>query len=207
MSASSLTSWTSASRSSLFDCSSECSSSKFRSKWSSMARLPRPVMMRMSVSPAATASSTTYWIDGLSTTGSISLGWLFVAGRKRVPSPAAGMTAFLTVAPSSLGARRRSRARRYPSARGTLVADIGWFVAFVGLVEGRVARIESQLLALHEPPQVGEVSCDDEQRHHGDHDDVARLVAGEDHRDRERDRHADRGDGRLVRDSRQDDPQ
>ncbi len=61
-----------------------------------MARLPRPVMMRMSVRPAATASSTTYWIDGLSTTGSISFGWLFVAGRNRVPRPAAGMTAFLT---------------------------------------------------------------------------------------------------------------
>src|SRR5450432_3078227 len=52
-------------------------------------------MMRMSVRPAATASSTTYWIDGLSTTGSISFGWLLVAGRNRVPRPAAGMTAFL----------------------------------------------------------------------------------------------------------------
>ena len=31
----------------------ECSSSKLRSKWSSIARLPRPVMIRMSVSPAA----------------------------------------------------------------------------------------------------------------------------------------------------------
>src|SRR4029078_12269552 len=31
---------------------------------------------------------------GLSTSGSISLGWAFVAGRKRVPRPAAGNTAF-----------------------------------------------------------------------------------------------------------------
>ena len=46
--------------------------------------------------PAATASSTTYWIDGLSTTGSISFGWLLVAGRNRVPSPAAGITAFFS---------------------------------------------------------------------------------------------------------------
>src|SRR6266851_9808635 len=30
---------------------------------------------------------------GLSTRGSISLGWAFVAGRKRVPRPAAGKTA------------------------------------------------------------------------------------------------------------------
>src|SRR6266700_1062823 len=61
-----------------------------------MARLPRPVITRMSVSPAPTASSTTYWIDGLSTIGSISFGWLLVAGRNRVPRPAAGITAFVT---------------------------------------------------------------------------------------------------------------
>src|SRR6266508_2287224 len=48
----------------------------------------------MSDRPARTASSTTYWIAGLSTRGSISFGWAFVAGRNRVPSPAAGMTAF-----------------------------------------------------------------------------------------------------------------
>ena len=46
--------------------------------------------------PARTASSTTYWIAGLSTTGSISLGWALVAGRNRVPSPAAGITAVVT---------------------------------------------------------------------------------------------------------------
>ena len=40
--------------------------------------------------PGATASSTTYWIDGLSTTGSISFGWLLVAGRNRVPEPRGG---------------------------------------------------------------------------------------------------------------------
>ena len=34
--------------------------------------------------PARTASSTTYWIAGLSTIGSISLGCALVAGRKRV---------------------------------------------------------------------------------------------------------------------------
>src|SRR2546428_3544473 len=58
-----------------------------------MAFLPRPVTMMIFVSPAATASSTTYWMIGLSTSGSISLGWAFVAGRKRVPRPAAGKTA------------------------------------------------------------------------------------------------------------------
>src|SRR6266542_7159427 len=43
--------------------------------------------------PAATASSTPYWMMGLSTSGSISFGCALVAGRKRVPSPAAGNTA------------------------------------------------------------------------------------------------------------------
>src|SRR3954468_19879374 len=46
--------------------------------------------------PAAQASSTAYWITGLSTSGSISFGWALVAGRKRVPHPAAGKTAFRT---------------------------------------------------------------------------------------------------------------
>ena len=52
-------------------------------------------MMTCSI-PAATASSTAYWITGLSTRGSISFGWAFVAGRKRVPQPAAGKTALRT---------------------------------------------------------------------------------------------------------------
>ena len=69
------------------------SSSGTESKWFEIAFLLRPMMTRMSVMPAAAASSTTYWIAGLSTTGSISLGIALVAGRKRVPSPAAGMTA------------------------------------------------------------------------------------------------------------------
>src|SRR4051812_39402353 len=51
--------------------------------------------MRTSSRPADAASSTTYWIAGLSTTGSISLGAALVAGRNRVPRPAAGMTALL----------------------------------------------------------------------------------------------------------------
>jgi hypothetical protein len=34
---------------------------------------------------------------GLSTIGSISLGMVLVAGKKRVPNPAAGITAFLTL--------------------------------------------------------------------------------------------------------------
>src|SRR5678809_537345 len=50
----------------------------------------------ISSSPEATASSTTYWMVGLSTSGSISFGCALVAGRKRVPRPAAGKTATLT---------------------------------------------------------------------------------------------------------------
>src|SRR5512135_3666923 len=60
-----------------------------------MARLPRPVTKIMSVMPAAAASSTAYWMSGLSTIGSISLGEALVTGRKRVPRPATGKTAFV----------------------------------------------------------------------------------------------------------------
>src|ERR1700731_3566446 len=52
-------------------------------------------MMMFSI-PDATHSSTTYLISRLSTTGSISLGCALVAGRNRVPSPAAGSTALRT---------------------------------------------------------------------------------------------------------------
>ncbi len=69
------------------------SSSGTESKWFEIAFLLRPMITRMSVMPACAASSTTYWIAGLSTTGSISLGIALVAGRNRVPRPAAGMTA------------------------------------------------------------------------------------------------------------------
>src|SRR3954464_4355353 len=61
-----------------------------------MDALLRPMTTRTSSSPARAASSTTYWMAGLSTTGSISLGVALVAGRNRVPRPAAGMTAFVT---------------------------------------------------------------------------------------------------------------
>src|SRR2546421_10266358 len=55
--------------------------------------------MMMDSTPDSTASSTPYWMTGLSTRTSISLGCALVAGRKRVPSPAAGNTA-LRMTPS-----------------------------------------------------------------------------------------------------------
>src|SRR5437899_2090106 len=61
-----------------------------------MALLPRPVTIMMFCTPECLASSTPYWINGLSTRGSISLGIALVAGRNRVPSPAAGNTALRT---------------------------------------------------------------------------------------------------------------
>ena len=92
----------SASASSLPPAASVASSSGERSKWSSTVFLDRPVTMRTSSMPAATASSTTYWIPGLSTRGIISLGVALVAGRKRVPRPAAGMTALRTRMPATV---------------------------------------------------------------------------------------------------------
>ena len=48
----------------------------------------------MSVSiQAAIASSTAYWMSGLSTIGSNSFGIALVAGKNRVPKPATGNTA------------------------------------------------------------------------------------------------------------------
>ena len=72
------------------------SSSTFRSKWSSMLVLLRAVTISTSVRPAAAASSTTYWMAGVSMTGSISFGIALVAGTNLVPRPAAGMTALET---------------------------------------------------------------------------------------------------------------
>src|SRR6266446_4348282 len=63
-----------------------------------MAFLPRPVTRMIFETPEATASSTPYWMIGLSTMGSISFGCALVAGRKRVPRPAAGKTALRTLA-------------------------------------------------------------------------------------------------------------
>src|SRR6476661_10484610 len=152
MSARSDANCTSFKRSCLPALSRKCSSSKLRSKWSSIARLLRPVMIRMSVSPARTASSTTYWIAGLSTTGSISLGELFVAGRKRVPRPAAGITALRTGCigvPSAAPMRGRLSGRR---------------------------RAEVDLLAAQQASDVTEVADDHQQGERGDRDDLPRVV-------------------------------
>src|SRR5271155_1360870 len=62
-----------------------------------MARLLRPLTKIRSVMPAAAASSTANWISGLSTMGSISFGLALVAGRKRLPSPATGNTALVSL--------------------------------------------------------------------------------------------------------------
>src|SRR2546421_546057 len=66
-----------------------------------MARLLRPVTKIISVMPAAAASSSAYWMSGLSTTGIISFGLALVTGRKRLPKPATGNTAFLSLAISA----------------------------------------------------------------------------------------------------------
>ena len=67
-----------------------------------MARLPPPVTMITCSIPLAIASSTPYWIVGLSTSGSISFGCALVTGRKRVPRPAAGKIALRTVMADNL---------------------------------------------------------------------------------------------------------
>ena len=107
---SSLDSRTLASRSVSPFASRAASSSGAASKWSASERLERPVMSRTSSRPARTASSTTYWIAGLSTIGSISLGVAFVAGRNLVPRPAAGMTALWMVMTGTVAGASGDRA-------------------------------------------------------------------------------------------------
>src|SRR5450755_612380 len=107
-----------------------------------MDRLLRPVIIRTSSSPARVASSTTYWMAGLSTTGSISLGVALVAGRNRVPIPAAGITALVM----QHGAGR--------DERGCPVE----VVEVVGVVEVMLQTVVGHLLALgdlavHRPGQ------------------------------------------------------
>jgi hypothetical protein len=65
-------------------------------KWSSIAPLPRPVTNTTRSMPARASSSTTCCTTGLPPTGSISFGWDFVAGNRRVPRPATGTTAVVT---------------------------------------------------------------------------------------------------------------
>ena len=50
-----------------------------------LSDVPAAVTMTIWVIPAAAASSTTYWMIGLSTSGRASFGWALVAGSRRVP--------------------------------------------------------------------------------------------------------------------------
>ena len=71
--------------------------------------------------PAARASSIAYWISGRSTSGRISFGTDLVAGRNRVPNPATGKTAFVTLfimsPPLIDSAGQRRPVRRVPHPR------------------------------------------------------------------------------------------
>src|SRR5206468_3395546 len=72
-------------------------------------------MKIMSVMPAAAASSTAYWISGLSTIGSISFGLALVTGRNRLPRPATGNTTFVSLFIRYPLLHCRSRARGNPA--------------------------------------------------------------------------------------------
>src|SRR5258708_4328270 len=105
--------------------------------------------MRMSVMPAPTASSITYWIVGLSTTGSISFGCALVAGRNRVPSPAAGMTALVT---AMVGLSKGCRSLRSDSSGEQYLetelfcADHSITAARLGFVHRLICSIDQSLL-------------------------------------------------------------
>lgn len=72
------------------DFSNSISSSKDLSKWSSIALLFRPVIIKILSTPEPIASSTIYWMVGLSTMGSISFGCALVAGKNLGPETRCG---------------------------------------------------------------------------------------------------------------------
>src|SRR5450432_3569538 len=102
-----------------------------------MDGLPRRVTISTSLSPAAAASSTTSWMTGVSMTGSISLGVAFVAGRNRVPSPATGMTAFVTEVLSAM--LRTLTTNREDFVQGMLPGEPGANHDLPGLEAGKSA--------------------------------------------------------------------
>src|ERR1700680_3139750 len=91
-----------------------------------MACLPRPVIIKIWSQPEAIASSTPYWMIGLSTSGSISLGWALVAGRKRVPRPAAGNTALRTFIVIAVAGRFRFHHGLGDSTLSNHRSNLGW---------------------------------------------------------------------------------
>src|SRR5205823_11831072 len=105
-----------------------------------METLLRPVIISTSCRSAATASSTTYWMAGLSTIGSISLGWALVAGRNRVPRPAAGITALRTAL--LIGSSAHSR-----TPDGTASAGLGLLDA---ITTGLLGPVESGVAGRHQ---------------------------------------------------------
>src|SRR5512134_3964848 len=104
-------------------------------------------MKIISVRPAATASSTAYWMSGLSTIGIISFGLALVAGRKRLPKPATGNTAFVIarIAVSSLQERSQTLLVEHRHAErlgpGELGARVGAGHNIVGLLRDRAADL------------------------------------------------------------------
>src|ERR1700686_89414 len=72
---------------------------------------------------------------GLSTNGNISFGWALVAGKKRVPNPAAGKMALRTL----------RVLRRSPSVRRSCCVIAGLFILISGTYMERRAEIQQPL--------------------------------------------------------------
>src|SRR3546814_22074 len=175
---------TSLSSSSLPLAFSSASSSTLRSKWSSRLRLLRPVMIKMSSMPARTASSTTYWIAGLSTTGSISFGCALVAGRNRVPNPAAGITALRTGAIPPF-----------------------WTTPEACFAGASSASPQALLLASPEPPDVARVAGHHERSADSERSHLSPGPSGHRGGHRQPDRHDQRADGGCAAELHGQDPE
>src|SRR5947209_880784 len=121
----------------------------------------------MSVMPAAAASSSAYWMSGLSTTGIISFGLALVTGRKRLPKPATGNTAFLSLAISAPQDLPQLRFIDHRHAEALRLFELGSGLGardhIVGLLRHRrghlvPARLErlARFLARHARERAGE---------------------------------------------------
>src|SRR5213083_851233 len=96
-----------------------------------MPVLPALTTSSTSVTPASDASSTTNCSAGVVTIGASSFGTAFVSGRKRVPRPAAGISALWT--------------RGLDISRGYLGENLG--MSAMDGSSGDKARLRSDLLA------------------------------------------------------------
>src|SRR3954453_16430353 len=140
-----------------------------------MTLLLRPVTKMKCSMPAWRASSTTCWMTGLSTTGSISLGIALVAGRNRVPRPATGMTALLICTDNTAPALENASVRSpYRCRHSVVLGDLKVAGHAPGIAPRGLGRIERRVGVAHQGRRAGAVGR--KHRHANGNGDGERIV-------------------------------